>query len=65
MAKLLTLRNIITLLALILFASCSLMKSPSDELQSISSEDNYTSVVPIGVISDRESGKTIYVVSKK
>lgn len=65
MAKLLTLRNILTLLAIFFFASCSNSHIAEGELKSISSEDNYTTVIPVGIVADPESGEAIYVVARK
>lgn len=67
MVKICTLRNIITLLAMLFFVACrcgNSTNSGSGEIRSISSEDASADLTPVGQIVDPESGQTIYVVTK-
>ncbi|HNE50828.1 MAG TPA: hypothetical protein PKM51_04755 [Chitinophagales bacterium] len=67
MAKVLTLRNIITLTVLVFFTSCENSKSNKDQLRSISSEDKqYSDITSVQVVVDPSgSGQTVYVVRNK
>ena len=69
MIKVSTLRNIITLLAVLFFTACSNAYDSSyyvsDDLKSVSSEDKYTEMTQVGEIISEENGRTILVVSKK
>jgi len=63
MAKLLTLRNIITFLTLLFLVACNKVND-ADVIHKISSEDkDYGNVVD--VVSDPESGKQIFIVVRK
>jgi galactitol-specific phosphotransferase system IIB component len=69
MIKVSTLRNIITLLAVLFFTACSNGYDSSyyvsGDLKSVSSEDKYTEMTQVGQIISEENGRTILVVSKK
>ncbi len=68
MAKILTLRNIMTLSVMLFFTACThnnVGYSSSGELKSISSEDKSISVSPLAELTDPESGQTIYFVAKQ
>jgi hypothetical protein len=69
MIKVSTLRNIITLLAVLFFTACSNAYDSayyvSGDLKSVSSEDKYTEMTQVGEIVSEENGRTILVVSKK
>lgn len=70
MTKLLTLRNIITLLVLFIFTACeegnnNNIYSYKSDLKTISSEDKGSTLTPIGEIVDEESGRVIYRIVRK
>lgn len=62
MKKIFTLRNIIPFLVIFMLTSCY---EKENELQSISSEDNYSSEVSaIKTVQDKETGRVVYIVTK-
>ncbi len=63
MAKIFTLGNLITLFLILIVSAC---KEDSQELMSISSEDkSYNEVKEVRQIVDAETGRSIYVITKK
>ncbi len=63
MAKIFTLGNIIILFLILIVSACN---EDSQELKTISSEDkSYNEVKEVRQIVDAETGKTIYVITKK
>jgi hypothetical protein len=64
MAKLLTLRNIITLFALLFLTACNKSVDESNiTVHQISSEDDDNTV--IGSVSDPETGQQVYIIVSK
>ena len=68
MIKVSTLRNIITLLAVLFFVACRTntpVYTDKGELKSISSEEKYTEFTELAEVVDQDGSRMVFVVSKK
>lgn len=68
MVKVSTLRNILTLLAMLFFVACrndSSLYIDNGELKSVNSEEKFTEVTQLVEVVDQDGSRMVFVASKK